>query len=114
MSRPWPVLATTEAFGWMSSKDSLVTATSTPVAALKASIIFTKASSSACTKRRQRIRLILAPFSGFHGAACAQALAQSSSARPESAAGGRERGAALDHGAAGKVSHRIPPYVVFF
>ena len=85
MSRPWPVLATTEAFGWMSSNNSLVTSTSTPVAALKALTIFMKASSSASTKRRQRIRLILAPFSGFHGAACAQALAQSSSAGPDSA-----------------------------
>ena len=85
MSRPCPVLATTEAFGWMSSNDSFVTTTSTPVACLKALIIFTKASSSACTKRRQRIRLIFAPFSGFQGAACAQALAQSSRAGPVSA-----------------------------
>src|SRR4051794_28492515 len=86
MSRPCPVFATTDAFGWMSSNDSLVTVTSTPVAALKALIIFMKAASSASTKRRQRIRLILAPFSAFQGAACAQALAQSSRAGPESAA----------------------------
>ena len=35
MSRPEPVFAATEAFGWMSSNDSFVTTTSTPVAALK-------------------------------------------------------------------------------
>ncbi len=85
MSRPEPVLAATEALGWMSSNDSLVTTTSTPVAALNAATILVKAASSASTKRRQRIRLILAPFSGFHGAACAQALAQLNSASLDSA-----------------------------
>ena len=84
MSRPCPVLATTDAFGWMSSNDSLVTTMSTPVAALKPFTIFMNASSSACTNRRQRIRLILAPFSGFHGAACAHALAQSVKAEADS------------------------------
>src|SRR5262245_24588524 len=70
----------------MSSNDSFVITTSTPVACLKALTIFTNAASSASTKRRQRSRLILAPFSGFQGAACAQALAHSSRAGPESAA----------------------------
>ena len=43
------------------------------------------ASSSAGTKRFQRITVSLAPFSAFHGAACAQALAKSSNAGPVSA-----------------------------
>jgi len=45
-----------------------------------------KASSSAGTKRFQRIRVSFAPGSGFHGAVCAHALAKSSSAGPVSAA----------------------------
>ena len=57
------------------------------------------------TKRRQRIRLILAPFSGFQGAACAQALAQSSKAGSGECSGGRDRGAALHHGAASEHGH---------
>ena len=40
MSGPCPVLAATDAFGWMSSKDSLETLTFTPVALVKASTIF--------------------------------------------------------------------------
>src|SRR5262245_42361660 len=44
-----------------------------------------KAWSSASTKRFQRITVSFAPGSGFHGAACAQALAQSSNAGPASA-----------------------------
>ena len=40
MSGPCPVLAATEALGWMSSKDSLVTLTLTPVALVKAATIF--------------------------------------------------------------------------
>src|SRR3954471_10958728 len=56
--------------------------TFTPVAWVKASINFTKASSSACTKYFQRSIDSLAFFSGFHGAACAQAFAQSRSAGP--------------------------------
>src|SRR5262249_21018002 len=59
--------------------------TLTPVALLNASISLTKASSSDCTKYFQRSMDSLAPFSGFHGALCAQALAQSSSAGPVSA-----------------------------
>src|ERR1051325_3789549 len=58
--------------------------TFTPVALLKASISLTKASSSDCTKYFQRSIDSLAPFSGFHGALCAQAFAQSSSAGPVS------------------------------
>src|ERR1700743_270612 len=59
--------------------------TCTPVALENASISLTKASSSDCTKYFQRSMESLASFSGFHGAACAQALAQSSSAGPVSA-----------------------------
>ena len=44
-----------------------------------------KASSSAGTKRFQRITVSLAPFSAFQGAACAQALAKSSRAGPVNA-----------------------------
>ena len=59
--------------------------TFTPVAWVKASISLTKASSSDCTKYFQRSMESCASFSGFHGAACAQALAHSSSAGPVSA-----------------------------
>src|ERR1051326_7234253 len=59
--------------------------TLTSVALVKASISLTKASSSDCTKYFQRSIDSLAPFSGFHGAFCAQALAQSSKAGPLSA-----------------------------
>src|SRR5262245_52684733 len=56
--------------------------TLTPVALVNASISLTNASSSDCTKYFQRSIDSLASFSGFHGAACAQAFAQSSSAGP--------------------------------
>src|ERR1035437_2359148 len=46
---------------------------------------FTNWSSSDCTKYFQRNSDSAAPFSGFQGAACAQALAQSSNAGPVSA-----------------------------
>src|SRR3979490_942931 len=59
--------------------------TLTPVALVKASISLTKASSSDCTKYFQRSMDSFASFSGFQGALCAQALAQSSSAGPASA-----------------------------
>src|SRR3954451_6636804 len=59
--------------------------TFTPVALVKASISATKASSSDCTKYFQRSIESCAPCSGFHGAVCAHALAQSSSAGPVSA-----------------------------
>src|SRR5712691_4387615 len=59
--------------------------TGTPVACVNASISFTKASSSDCTKYFQRSIESLASFSGFHGAACAQARAHSKSAGPVSA-----------------------------
>src|SRR5262245_33555237 len=59
--------------------------TLTPVACANASISFTKASSSDCTKYFQRSIDSLAPGSGFHGADCAQALAQSSRAGPVNA-----------------------------
>src|ERR1700694_5518170 len=59
--------------------------TLTPVALVKASINATKASSSDWTKYFQRSIESCAPGSGFHGAACAQAFAQSSSAGPVSA-----------------------------
>jgi hypothetical protein len=78
-------LAATEAFGCTSSNDSLNTFISVPVAVLKAATIALKASSSAGTKRFQRITVSLAPFSGFHGEAWAQALAKSRSAGPVSA-----------------------------
>src|SRR5215471_3520850 len=84
-SGPALVLAATEALGGMSSYDSRVTLTLTPVALVKASSSATKASSSDCTKYFQRSMESCAPFSGFHGAACAQALAQSVSAGPVSA-----------------------------
>ena len=58
---------------------------SVPVAALNAATISLNALSSASTKRFQRITVSLAPFSAFHGAACAQALAKSNSAGPVSA-----------------------------
>src|SRR5256885_2252850 len=60
--------------------------TFTPVACVNASISFTKASSSDCTKYFQRSMESCAFFSGFQGAACAQALAQSSRAGAVSAA----------------------------
>ena len=56
--------------------------TFTPVALVKASISFTNWSSSDCTKYFQRSSDSAAPFSGFQGAVCAQALAQSSKAGP--------------------------------
>src|SRR4051812_41947914 len=56
--------------------------TFTPVACVNASISLTKASSSDCTKYFQRSMESCAPFSAFHGADCAQALAHSSSAGP--------------------------------
>src|SRR5260370_41397730 len=59
--------------------------TLTPVALVKASISATKASSSDCTKYFQRSIESCAPGSGFHGAVCAQAFAQSSNAGPVSA-----------------------------
>src|SRR6201994_3600102 len=83
---PEPVLAATEAFGCRSSKDSENTFISVPVADLNAATIALKASSSAGTKRFQRIIVSLAPASGFHGESAAQALAQSNSASPDSAA----------------------------
>ena len=79
------MFAATEAFGCTSSKDSLNTFISVPVAALKAATMALKASSSAGTKRFQRITVSLAPFSAFQGAVCAQALAKSNSAGPVSA-----------------------------
>src|SRR4051794_10502981 len=82
MSSPEPVLAATEAFGCTSSKDSENTFISVPVALLNAATMALNASSSAGTKRFQRITVSLAPFSACHGAACAQALAYSSSAGP--------------------------------
>ena len=89
MSGPWPVLAATEALGWMSSKDSLVTLTGTPVALVKASTRRMKASSSAGMKRFQRRSLSEAPASGFHWLSWAQARAKPSrpaaEARPRAA-----------------------------
>src|SRR6266851_10349414 len=82
MSGPEPVLAATDAFGGMSSNDSRVMLTFTPVAWVKASISLTKASSSDCTKYFQRSSESCAPFSGFHGAAWAQAFAHSRSPEP--------------------------------
>ncbi len=79
------MLAATEAFGCTSSKDSENTFISVPVAALNAATMALNASSSAGTKRFQRITVSLAPGSAFHGAVCAQALAKSSSAGPVSA-----------------------------
>ena len=58
---------------------------SVPVAVLNAATIALNASSSAGTKRFQRITVSLAPGSAFHCAVCAQALANSSSAGPVSA-----------------------------
>ncbi len=76
------MFAATDAFGCTSSKDSLNTFISVPVAALNAATIALNASSSAGTKRFQRITVSLAPGSAFHGALCAQALAKSNSAGP--------------------------------
>src|SRR6266478_8708124 len=84
-SGPAFVFAATEAFGGMSSKDSRVMLTLTPVALVKASISATNSSSSDCTKYFQRNKPSCAPLSGFHGAACAQALLHSSNAGPASA-----------------------------
>src|ERR1700741_3523011 len=86
MSSPEPVLAATEAFGCTSSKDSLNTFISVPVAVLNAATIALNASSSDGTNRFQRISVSLAPASGVHGEVSAQALAKSSSAGPVSAA----------------------------
>ena len=79
------MLAATEAFGCTSSKDSLNTFIWVPVAVWNAATMALKASSSAGTKRFQRIRVSFAPGSGFHGAVWAHALAKSSSAGPVSA-----------------------------
>ena len=79
------MFAATDAFGGMSSKDSRVTVTFTPVALVKASSSAMNASSSDCTKYFQRNNESCAPFSGFHGAACAQAFAHSSNPEPASA-----------------------------
>src|SRR5262252_575753 len=84
-SGPAFVFAATEALGGMSSKDSRVTVTLTPVALVKASSSAVNSLSSDCTKYFQRSSASCAPFSGFQGAACAQALAHSSSGRPASA-----------------------------
>src|SRR5262249_40074624 len=84
-SGPALVFAATEALGGMSSKDSRVTVTLTPVALVKASSSATNSLSSDCTKYFQRSSASCAPFSGFHGAACAQALAHSSRDGPPSA-----------------------------
>ena len=78
-------MAATDAFGCTSSKDSLNTFISVPVAALNAATIALKASSSVGTKRFQRITVSLAPGSAFHGAVSAHALAKLSSAGPVSA-----------------------------
>src|SRR6185369_5260629 len=86
ISSPEPVLAATEAFGCTSSKDSENTFISVPVAFWNAATIALNASSSAGTKRFQRITVSLAPFSACHGADCAQALAYSSRAGPVNAA----------------------------
>jgi hypothetical protein len=80
--RAVPVLAATEAFGCTSSYDSRAISTFTPVAFVKASISLTNASSSDWTKYFQRSIESLASFSGFQGAFCAQAFAQSSKAGP--------------------------------
>src|SRR5882757_10657888 len=85
MSRPEPVFAATEALGCTSSKDSENTFISVPVAVLNAATMALNASSSAGTKRFQRITVSLAPGSAFHGDAWAQALANSSKAGPVSA-----------------------------
>src|SRR3954451_18052102 len=77
MSGPCPVLAATDAFGWMSSNDSFVMFILVPVAFEKASTIFMKAASSASTKRFQRSTLRVAFGSGLNGDACAQAFAKS-------------------------------------
>ncbi|MFK4487352.1 hypothetical protein ABIA45_002430 [Bradyrhizobium sp. USDA 336] len=77
-------MAATEAFGCTSSKDSLNVFISVPVAALNAATIALNASSSAGTKRFQRITVSLAPGSAFQGALCAHALAKSNSAGPVS------------------------------
>jgi hypothetical protein len=53
-----------------------------PVAALNAATISLNALSSASTKRFQRMTVSLAPFSAFHGALCAHALAKSNKAGP--------------------------------
>src|SRR5262249_14447330 len=80
-----PVFAATEAFGCTSSMDSREIVTRTPVALVKASMSFTKASSSDWTKYFHRSMESCAPRSGCHGAVCAQALAHSGSAGPWSA-----------------------------
>ncbi len=79
------MLAAIDAFGCTSSNDSLNTFIWVPVAVWKAATMALKASSSAGTKRFQRITVSLAPFSAFQGAACAQALAKSSRAGPVNA-----------------------------
>ena len=80
-----PVFAATEALGCTSSKASLNTFISVPVAVLNAATMALNASSSAGTKRLQRITVSLAPDSAFQGEVCAQALAKSNSAGPVSA-----------------------------
>src|SRR5215471_926013 len=86
ISSPEPVLAATDAFGCTSSKDSLNTFISVPVALENAATMPLKASSSDGTNRFQRIKVSFAPGSAFQGESAAQALAKSSSAGPVSAA----------------------------
>ena len=99
------MFAATDAFGCTSSKDSLNTFISVPVAVLNAATMALNASSSAGTKRFQRITVSLAPFSAFHGADCAQALANSSRAGPVSAPAAASAVPPLSTSAAGKIMH---------
>ena len=57
---------------------------SVPVAALNAATICMKASSSAGTKRFQRIKVSLAPSSALNGESAAQAFAKLNSVSPVS------------------------------
>ena len=76
-----------------------------PVADLNAATIALKASSSAGTKRFQRIIVSLAPASGFHGAIRGPGLGEIEQRLAGQRGAGGERGAALKQGASGKVMH---------
>src|SRR5258707_11741943 len=84
--------------------------TGTPVAWVKAAISLTKASSSDCTKYFQRSIDSLAPFSGFQGAACAQALDHSSKAGPVNALAAPSAVPPLTRARRVKCSIVVPPF----
>ena len=100
------MLAATEAFGCRSSKDSENTFISVPVADLNAATIALNASSSAGTKRFQRITVSLAPGFRLPRRIRRPGLGEIEQRLAGQRGAGRERGAALKQTAAGEIMHR--------